>query len=356
MTKKKRRKRPAPMRPLEPDVAADRRGATGRTKGQWGSAKAPARSAERPRRARTAEERRAAAEQWAHPPLAVSVARALQAVGSSSVLVVSSFLATLALWLIFTTYGASPAPSAMVLMTALPPAHSLLDIEAVITGGSSAAGATLLFLAGLLLLRAGLMSLWVAGSLERLEGPGGPDRPIGPVADVGDGELSIVLRRAGRSFGALLGVEAGFYVLSMTIALIAQVSSLGQIAVIAALVGGLLFFIFVPIVAVAEGVALGPAVRLSIQAARLPGPRHMLATVAYVAMTLAVSLFAPTSRVAEATPSITTWMFVLFVTFLHVTALATFAYRWLVVRDRVIQGPADQPGGKRERPAPAALR
>jgi hypothetical protein len=164
------------------------------------------------------------------------------------------------------------------------------------------------------------------------------------------------LRRAAHSFGAVLGIEAGFYVLSMTIALIALRSSLGQIAVIAVLVGGLLFFMFAPIIAVAEDLGLGPAVRLSIKAARLPGPRHMLATVAYVAMTLTVSLFAPTSRVAAATPSITTWLFVLFVTFLHVTALATFAYRWLVVRDQVIRGPTDRAGGKREHPAPAALR
>jgi hypothetical protein len=349
MTKKKRRKRPVPLRPPEAESAGSR------ATSQRGSAKTAARSAERPRRPRTPEERRAAAEQWAHPPLAVSVARALRVVGSSPVLVVSSFLATLVLWLIFTTYGASPAPSAMVLMTALPPAHSLLDIEAVITGGGSSPVASLLFLAGLLVLRAGLISLWVAASVERLKRPARLDRPT--AADHhGSDELSMALRRAARSFGAVMGVEAGFYVLSMTIALIALVSSIGQIAVIAVLVGGLLFFIFVPIAAVAEGVGLGLAVRLSIEAARLPGPRHMLATVAYVAMTLTVSLFAPTSRVAAATPSITTWLFVLFVTFLHVTALATFAYRWLVVRDRVIQGPVDQAGGKRERPAPAAFR
>jgi len=41
---------------------------------------------------------------------------------------------------------------------------------------------------------------------------------------------------------------------------------------------------------------------------------------------------------------------------LHLTALATFVYRWLVVRDRVIGGSADRADGERERPAPAALR
>jgi hypothetical protein len=272
-------------------------------------------------------------------------------------LVVSAFLATLVLWLIFTGYGAAPAPSAMVLLTALPPAHSLLDIEAVLTRATGAPGPTVLFLAALLILRAGLISLWVAGSLQRLKGSGPLDRPAaGGSGHQGRGELSLVLRRAMPAFGAVLGVEAGLYVLSMTIALAAIGSSVLQIAVIGALVGGLLFFIFAPIVAVAEGVGLGPAVRISIKAARLPGPRHMLATVAYIAMTLTVSLFAPTSRVAAATPTITVWLFVLFVTFLHLTALATFVYRWLVVRDRVIGGPADRADGQQQRPAPAALR
>jgi hypothetical protein len=372
MSKKKRRKRPAPLRPPEAEVAADRADAGGRgrgrdvgrrtattgamTGGQRTKGKASPRSDQRPRRPRTPEERSAAAAQWAHPPLAPSVARGLRAVGSSPLLVVSALLATLALWLIFTAYGAAPAPSAMVLLTALPPAHSLLDIEAVLTGGSSAPGATLVFLAGLLVVRAALISLWVAGSLQRLTQADPHDVLGGDAGRGGVGELSIVMRRAMRSFSAVLGVEAGFYVISMAIALATLQSAALQIAVIGALVGGLLFFIYAPIVVVAEEVGLGPAVRLSIKAARLPGPRHMLATVAYIAMTLTVSLFAPTSRVAAATPTITVWLFVLFVTFLHVTALATFVYRWLVIRGRVIGAPADRPDGNRERPAPAALR
>ena len=373
MSKKRRRKRPAPLRPPEAEVASDRRGSSdgarardagrrsastgGRTRGQRDQSGVSARPGARPRRPRTAEDRRAAAEQWAHPPLAPSVAKGLRAVGTSPVLVVSAFLATLVLWLIFTAYGVAPAPSAMVVLTALPPAHSLIDIEAVLTGGNTAPGATVVFLAGLLVFRAALISLWVAGSLERLAWAG----PLHPATSAaagraGSSELSSVLQRAMRSFGAVLGVEAGFYVISMAIALAALQSAALQIAVIGALVGGLLFFVFAPIVAVAEEMGLGPAVRISIKAARLPGPRHMLATVAYIGMTLTVSLLAPTSRVAAATPTITVWLFVLFVTFLHVTALATFVYRWLVVRDRVIGGPADQADGQRERPAPAALR
>jgi hypothetical protein len=287
-------------------------------------------------------------------------------------LVVSSFLAALVLWLIFAAYGAAPAPSAMVLMTSLAPVHTLLiDIGAVLTGGGSPAGATLIFLGGLLLLRAGLLSLWIATCLERfgardLPGPGGGlDGQDGPDPGRGDpsagavgarGEWSRVWPKAVRAFGSVLGIEAGFYVLSMATAFLAVGFAIGQLAVIGGLIGGLLFFVFAPIAAVTDGVGPAVAFRLSVKAARLPGPRHMMATVAYIAMTLIVSLFAPTSRVAAATPAITTWLFVLFVTFLHLTALATFTYRWLAVRDRVIAGASSEPGEKPKRPAPAALR
>lgn len=354
MSKKKRRKRPAPLR--QPDSPPKGQAAgTRRQGGQKGSGgKASARSGDRARRPRTAADRRRVVQEWAHPPVALSVVRGLQSAGASPLLVVSSFLSALVLWLIFTTYGAAPAPSAMVLMTALPPVHSLLiDIGAVLTGGSTAAAGTLLFLAGLLVLRAGLLSLWVAGSLDRLERR---EATSDDLVAGGRGEVSRVLRRAARAFTTMLGIEAGFYVLSMVTALLAVGFAIGQLAVIGGLIGGLLFLVFAPVIVVAEGAGPAAAFRLSVRAARLPGPRHMMATVAYVAMTLVVSLFAPSSRVAQATPAITTWLFVLFVTFLHVSALAMFVYRWLAVRDRVLQEASTPSGGKRERAAPASLR
>ena len=68
-----------------------------------------------------------------------------------------------------------------------------------------------------------------------------------------------------------------------------------------------------------------------------------------MALALVVSLFAPTSRVFEASPSITTWLFVLFVTFINMATLATFAYRWLVVRDAAVEA-ASQPRKKTASP------
>ena len=76
------------------------------------------------------------------PPVAVSLARGVSAVGRSPLLLVITFLAVLGLWLVFSSYGVvtSAAPQAMVLLISLPPIHTLLDIEFLARGRTVAAG------------------------------------------------------------------------------------------------------------------------------------------------------------------------------------------------------------------------
>jgi hypothetical protein len=286
--------------------------------------------------------------------VAVTIARGLRTVGTSPLLVVSSFLSTLVLWLVFVAYGIASSAQAMALVTSIAPVHSLLaDIGAVVTVGSGSAGTTLVFLAGLLVVRSAILSFTVAAILERLEGTNPPG--AGGTGSIRK-QVPVILRRAARSFPSMLGIEAGFYILAMATAFIAVGFGLGQLAVIAGLIGGIYFFVFAPIAAMAEGAGPRTAARLSITAAKLPGPRHMMATAAYIAFALIVSLFAPTSRVFSATPTITDWLFVLFVAFLHVGALATFTYRWRIVRDRVVPKDAGRPRRARDRSEPAPLR
>jgi hypothetical protein len=114
--------------------------------------------------------------------------------------------------------------------------------------------------------------------------------------------------------------------------------------VIAALVGGVYFYVFTPVVIALEGVGLRDAARLSFRAARFPGPRHMVATFSYLVVALFVSVFVPPSRVAAATPDLNTWLFVLFMSFVHVSALATFTYRWLLIRERVLEVAREREG------------
>ena len=351
MTKKKRRKRPGPLRPgaSEPTARAGppagaaptaaRRGMAPRARGS----RSPAPS----RRPRTAEERKAAAAEWVHPPVAVTVARGLRTVGESPVLLISSFLAALALWLVFTAYGAHLArfPGIMSMLEALPPVHSLfLDISALVGGSTSSGIVALAFLAGLLAIRAALLGFWVSLIRSRLaEAP----EQEGDRAAGWTGSVSGALRGSGRIFVAMVGMEAGFFALSMATAFVAVAFALGQFAVIAALVGGVYFFLYTPVIIAVEGVGVRDGARLSFRAARFPGPRHMVATFSYLVVALFISVFIPPSRVAAATPDLVTWLFVLFMSFVHISALATFTYRWLLIRDQVLaaarEGPARRP-------------
>jgi len=297
-------------------------------------------------RPRTPAERKAAAAEWVHPPVAVTVARGLRTAGESPVLVISSFLAALVLWLIFTAYGAHLArfPGLMAMLEALPPVHSLfLDISALVGGSSGSGIVALAFLAGLLAIRAALLGFWVSFIRSRLAGPpeGEGDRAVRWTESV----LG-ALRQSARIFGAMVGMEAGFFALSMATAFVAVAFALGQFAVIAALVGGVYFFVYTPVIIAVEGVGVREGARLSFRAARFPGPRHMVTAFSYLVVALFISVFVPPSRVAAATPDLVTWLFVLFMSFVHVSALATFTYRWLLIRDRVLSAAREAPAGR----------
>jgi len=206
-----------------------------------------------------------------------------------------------------------------------------------------------------LAVRAGLLGFWVNAIRTRLSRL---DSASGGPTDLGNGsggELPEILRGSGRAFGSLLGMEAGFFALSLITAFVAVAFALGQFAVIAALVGGVYFFVYTPVIIAVEGVGVREGARLSFRAARFPGPRHMVATFSYLVLALFVAVFVPPSRVAAATPDVVTWLFVLFMSFVHVAALATLTYRWFLIRERVLEAARSSPPRRTLR-APASSR
>jgi hypothetical protein len=273
------------------------------------------------------------------PPVASTLARGVAVVGSSPLLLVITFLAVLGLWLGFSGYGVvtSPAPRALVLLIALPPIHTLLDLEFLAGGRIVGPGQVVAFSVGLVLVRAALTSLLASLIHDALRSPSGRQDVRGS------------LRRAARSFVPMTGIELGFLTLA-TIALYLVTGFLGPLGVIVALVAGLYFFSFAQVIAVAEGVGAVRAAQLSIKAARVPGPQHMLLVTAYLAGTLFVAVVAPVSRVAAATPSVAVWAFALIVGFLHVSVLAAFMYRWFLIREHAL-APAE--GTRTRQRAPA---
>jgi len=259
------------------------------------------------------------------PPVAKSLARGMSVVGRSPLLLVITFLAALGLWLGFSGYGViqSATPQAMVLLVSLPPLHTLLDLNFLAGGRTVSAVQVVTSSAGLVMVRAALMCVWV--SLIRESVQGGPE----PV------DVRSSLRRAARSFVPMVGLEIAFLVLA-TASIFLVSSFLGSLGVILMLVAGLYFFSYAPVIAVVEEERTLRAAQLSIRAARVPGPQHLLFTTAYLALTLFVSVVVPGSRVAAATPSLAVWAYTLLVGFLHVSILAAFTYRWFLIRDHAL--------------------
>jgi hypothetical protein len=337
MTKKKRRRR-RPAR-LGSDESAGSGSAmpatTARRRGP-----APLRSTPREERASAVgEERRrgrGAAAGVVHPPAPQSIARGLAAVGGSPAILLTSFLAVLGLWAAFASYAtmlAAVPPGRMSLFESLPPLHCLLvDLELLASSRTAPAPVALAFGLAVVLYRAAFSSLWISLIVDRF-GNGEPRLSTETSA-----VRSVGARTAG-SLLAVLGLELGFLTLSVVSVFVAGSflgAGFGQLAVMAALIGGMYFFIFAPVIAVMERVSPRAAVRLAILTARIPGPRHLVFTVGYIAVSLLVLQFAPGGTLSTATPPISVWAYVLFVNLLHLSAQAALVYRWLSVRPHIL--------------------
>ncbi|HEX8100091.1 MAG TPA: hypothetical protein VF660_07815 [Actinomycetota bacterium] len=333
MTKRKRKPRRSPAARTDQSAATNRRPERAPTR-------QPARTEGAGRtRARTAvtatrnrPEREPKGPPVIHPPLPLSLARGMRAAGASPLILAITFLGLLSLWLAYSAYGVDlgASPSGIILLESLPPFHSYLDVQLLAAGRATSSTVFLEMGLAVVVARAALLMVWIS-LLGRAF-----DRPLNETeATARPGP-----RRGLRTYPVLLGIEVAFLVL-MLVALVVAPSflggSIGQLAVIAALLGGTYFFAFAPVIAVTEGVAVREAFRLSVRAARIPGPRHMVLASSYIAFSLFVLAGTPASRVAAATPSILLWLYALLVAFVHVSVLGALTFRWLVVRESVLE-------------------
>jgi hypothetical protein len=257
-------------------------------------------------------------------------------VGGSPAILLSSFLAVLGLWAGLFSYAtllAAAPPSLMVLFQSLPPLHSrLVDLQLIFSGRTVPAFGAFAFVLGLLLFRSAITGLGISLMLDGFEGANG-----GRAA--GGTSVRRALVRTVRSLYGLFAIELGFLALVLISVFVAGPflgAELGQLAVMAVLIGGMYFFVYAPVIAVAEGVSPRSAIGLAIRTARIPGPRHLVFTVGYIAISLLVSQLAPSGRLATATPPVSAWAYVLFANFLHLSAQAALVYRWLSVRGHIL--------------------
>jgi hypothetical protein len=251
-----------------------------------------------------------------------SLTRGALAAGGSPAVLAAAFLGLLALWGGFTLLDAALSGQGMVYVMGVPPVHVPLDVgvvQSLLRTSSTLALAAVLALGvgrGLIL---GALAILVHDALRE-----GPD----PRA---------ALRRLPRVAVSVFGIYGAEVGLFLFLLLFVQ-SILGPAAVLVMLVLGLHFLGFAPVIAAAEGVAAGAALRIGFRASRIPGARHLTLVLLYFAVVLyaGVGATAAAGEAAPATPSILTWAVALLATFGHAVMLATLAYRWDMVRDQVL--------------------
>lgn len=256
------------------------------------------------------------------PTLAVTLAKGLRVVGSSPEILGVAFLTLVITWLAFVALGAEPGPRTLSVLVSVAPVHVFSDAPVTLSPGSTALF-SVLAVAGLAVLRSvsfGLLTLLVVQALR-------------------EGRVS--MRDALRALPRVSLVFAGLYLIEFGLVVAAfqlLLAFLGQAAILA-IVAGLYFLIFAPIVAAAEGEGPRQALRRGMRAARLPGSRHISLVLAYFLLLFYSGAVAPFGLLPPATPSFVVWIYGLVGAYIHISVLAAFAYRWLAVRDQVPPAP-----------------
>jgi hypothetical protein len=284
----------------------------------------------------------------------VSLARGLTAVGRSPGPLAFTFLAVFAIWALIQSLGVSLAalPSYMSQVGGLPPFSSFLLVQLLVAGARLHGWFAVVGGTGIVVLRAAVMGTWSVALVARLrrdapELAGGADPPepvrVGAVVRILPGVIAFEV-------GFLLIALVGFTVIPRL------GPGIGQLGLIAILVATMYFFIFVPLALATEGGDIRAAVRASIRAARLPGSRHLLFTTGFLMLSIFLSLATPGSVVSVATPTLAVWAYVLFASFLYATVFGAYAFRWLMVRDRVFEQLAARAGSGGSAPRGTALR
>lgn len=266
------------------------------------------------------------------PPIPRSIARGAIAVGSSIVLLATAFLLELFLWVGLVALGLEGPPGRLVNLLALPPISTYFDALNGVTiygfGGAGFGAAT-----AFIVVRSLILAVVVGMVVQILEGRG---RPL-------DG-----VKRGLIAFPTVLvtGILALGLMIVGSVILPILGPGLGFLGSVLTLVAALFFLVYAPVAAVREGRPVQETIRRSARAAMMPGSRHLLFCMLYIFLTLPILVaLAPSGNLLGVNPSISMWAYGLITTFVHLTFLAAFAYRWIQAEDEV----PDEPMRRRRR-------
>jgi hypothetical protein len=255
------------------------------------------------------------------PSIWASIRAGAILVGSSIPILLTTFLSVFAVWIALVGIGLEGPTGRLVNLAALPPIGTYFDaLNGVTIFGYGTAG----LVAGgvFLLVRAAFLAVVTGMVVVAFEGGGPLEGAIRglrayPVA-LAVNVLSLSLMVAGTIVLPLLGPGIGF---------------LGSVLI---LVAALFLFAFAPAAAVTDRPPLAETLSRGVGAATMPGSRHVLMSMLYIFLALPLLVFlAPEGNLLTVNPALSTWIYVLFASFVHVAFLAAFAYRWMSVREIV---------------------
>ena len=268
------------------------------------------------------------------PKLGETLFAGARAVLGSPVLILGTMLLVLAMWFGLLAAGLDHVPLIFQNLMALPPLSSLFDLNAAYTivgFGTATVVLILVFTA----IRAVIFAVLTSLIVQRL--------------DEGRASMEGVLRglRCTPAFAGIFFVEIALIFAAQAFQQVLG-ASIGQLLFFAALVGGMHFLVFAPIIVVRDGTRARVALGTSTRAARLPGSRHVGLVLLYFTVAFLAPAFVPSNGAFTVNPSIGTWAMLLGISVVHLVFLGGFAYRYGVIEEDV---PAPRARAARSRSA-----
>ena len=259
------------------------------------------------------------------PKKSTSLGRGVITAASSPALLVTTMAVVVAAWLVFVALGFQGPFSAMATFLAVPPIGITFDASMA----ARVSGISLPFLLlGLLAIRAILSAVLSSLAYDSL---------TGVKAD------RWTLVRAVRIIPVTLAVNMfslGIAFLTPYFAILG--AGIGSLAGVSALIAGVHFFAFAPIIALSEERGMAESISKSVRAARMQGSTNLTFAAIYGMGMIAV-LFGTGAGKLGVNPSIEGWAAVLFINFIQVAVIAAFAYRYLSVAEFVPEPAAPAP-------------
>ncbi len=258
------------------------------------------------------------------PRVRTTFVRGLTLVLSTPALLVGVVVGVFVAWLGALAAGFQGPASLMSSAFAMPPIGTLFDLQLVQVFGTGDTGALLLGLIPFAIVRAVVIGVILGVSVEILE----TGRSTAAGARRGLLVAPMVLIVTVIEIGFLFVANILGQVVGQGLSLFVQVG---------AVAGAVYLLAYAPVAQLREGRGVLESLSRSSLAARIPASSSLAMALLYAVP----SLFLQTPVGGfDVNPPPQVWVFVLFVNVLHVSVIATYAYRWMCIEDEVPEAPA----------------